>query len=133
MRFFRQTSVLLIVLLMVVLSACGGSAATPTPAFPPDSPEGRGVSLFSGKGRCATCHSLSAGTTIVGPSLAGIAGRASERIPGMKAADYLEDSILRPDKYKVPGFELAVMDASLAKTLTTDEISDLVAYMLTLK
>jgi nitric oxide reductase subunit C len=133
MRFFRQTSVLLIVLLIVLLSACSSSAATPTPAFPPDSPEGRGAALYSGKGRCATCHSLSAGTTIVGPSLAGIAGRAAERIPGMKAADYLEDSILRPDKYKVPGFELAVMDASLAKTLTTDEINDLVAFMLTLK
>jgi cytochrome c2 len=124
----------MIALLILVLSACGGSSnSTPTPAFAPDSAEGRGAALFSGKGRCATCHSLSAGTTIVGPALAGIAGRAAERIPGVKAADYLEESILRPDKYKVPGFELAVMDASLAKTLTTDEISDLVAYMLTLK
>jgi cytochrome c2 len=124
----------MIALLIFVLSACGSSSnATPTPAFPPDSAEGRGSALFSGKGRCATCHSLSPGTTIVGPSLAGIAGRAAERIPGVQAADYLEESILRPDKYKVPGFELAVMDASLAKTLTTDEIGDLVAYMLTLK
>jgi cytochrome c2 len=133
MRFFRQTSVLISALLVILLSGCGGSAATPTPAFSPDSAEGRGAALFSGKGRCATCHSLSAGTTIVGPSLAGIAGKAAERIPGVKAADYLEESILRPDKYKVPGFELAVKDASLAKTLTTEEIGDLVAYMLTLK
>ena len=89
--------------------------------------------LFSGKGRCATCHSLAPGTVIVGPSLAGIAGRAEGREAGLSASDYIEESILLPDKFKVSGFENAQMDTSLAKTLTTDEISDLVAYLLTLK
>lgn len=89
--------------------------------------------MFSGKGRCATCHSLSPDTVIVGPSLAGIATRAASRESGLTAAEYLEESILLPDKIKVPGFENMQMDTSLAKILTFDEISDLVAYLLTLK
>jgi cytochrome c551/c552 len=120
--------------LIALLAACSSAKpATPTPAFAPNSPEGRGFALFSGKGRCATCHSLSPDTVIVGPSLAGIAASAGTREPGMSAADYIEESILSPDQFKVPGFEKVQMDMTLAKTLTYDEISEIVAYLLTLK
>ncbi len=117
-----------------ILVACTAQpTASSTPAFGPNTPQGRGVALFSNKGRCATCHSLSPNTVIVGPSLAGVASRAESRVPGLSAADYLEESILLPDKFRVSGFEGLQMDVSLAKTLTTDEISDLVAFLLTLK
>jgi cytochrome c551/c552 len=71
-----------IILALVTFSACNSatvanpSTATPAYGFRPNSPEARGFALFSGKGRCASCHSLSANTVIVGPSLAGIASRA---------------------------------------------------------
>ena len=125
-----------IVLLISFLTGCGAAASpasTAAPAFSPDGPEARGLALFSGKARCATCHSRTPNTVIVGPSLAGIASRAGSREPGISAADYIEESILQPNKFKVPGFENVQMDTSLAKILTSDEISDIVAYLMTLK
>ena len=124
---------LLICVTAALLVGCSPNAGPAAKPLDPNSAEGRGFALFSGKGRCTTCHSLSPDVTIVGPSLAGIATRAEKREPPLTAADYLEESILDPDKVKAPGFEMLQMDTSLAKTLTTDEISDLVAYMLTLK
>lgn len=91
------------------------------------------MELFSGAGRCATCHAITEGTTIVGPSLAGIASRAATRVSGLDAAGYIEESILRPDRFKAPGFENVQMDATLGKTLTSEQVTDLVAYLLTLK
>jgi mono/diheme cytochrome c family protein len=123
-------------LLVLLLTACAASAApTPaaTPGLDPATPEGQGAALFAGKGRCATCHSLSGDTVIVGPSLAGIATRAETRIEGLSAAEYIEESILRPDLYRPPGFENQQMDTSLAKTLTVEEVEALVAYLMTLK
>jgi nitric oxide reductase subunit C len=122
--------------LACLLTSCAGDQATPfNPAasFPPDSPEARGAAVFMGKGRCAACHSLSPGVVIVGPSLAGVATAAQGREAGLTAAEYLEESILSPDKFKTPGFERLQMDASLAKSLTVDEITDVVAFLLTLK
>jgi mono/diheme cytochrome c family protein len=120
------------VLLLLILSACAAPAAEPSP-FPPGSPEGRGKALFSGKGRCASCHALSPDKIIVGPSLAGIGVTAEKRAPSLTAAEYLEESILDPNKVKTPGFEAFQMDLTLAKQLTVDEIADIVAYLLTLK
>jgi nitric oxide reductase subunit C len=123
-------------LLLLFLAACGASAsgvtATATPAFPQDSIEAEGAALFSGKGRCATCHSLSPDTVIVGPSLAGIGARAGTRVESLTAAEYLDESIVRPDVFRPPGFENEQMDTSLAKQLTVEEIDALVAYLLTL-
>lgn len=121
-------------MMAMLLVACSPNAnPAGGPTLDPNSAEARGLALFTSKGRCTTCHSLSPDVTIVGPSLAGVATRAEKREPPLTAAEYLEESILDPDKVKVAGFEQMQMDTSLAKTLTTDEISDLVAYMLTLK
>ncbi|HLY26384.1 MAG TPA: cytochrome c [Aggregatilineales bacterium] len=122
---------------MLFLAACSAAPSTPSaspaPTFLPGSIEALGAALFQGKGRCSTCHSLSPGTVIYGPSLAGIATRAGQRESGVSAADYIEESILLPDKFKVPGFEDKQMDNTLAKSLTTDEVADLVAYLMTQK
>ncbi|MBX3066973.1 MAG: cytochrome c [Anaerolineae bacterium] len=123
----------MLIAVLLILVGCSTTITPTATALPPNSPEARGLALFSGKGRCATCHSLSPDTVIVGPSLAGVATRAASRESGLTAAEYLEESILLPDKIKAPGFENMQMDTSLAKTLTFDEISDLVAYLLTLK
>ena len=130
---FLHRSVFIPFVLALLVGCSSAPTATPTPAFSPNSPEGRGFALFSGKGRCPTCHSLSPETVLVGPSLAGIASRAATREPGLSAPDYIEESILLPDKFKAPGFEKVQMDMTLAKTLTIDEIADIVAYLLTVK
>ncbi len=129
----------LAVLLMIGVPACNSSNGTNAPSnnaaptFVAGSLEAKGAALFTGKGRCATCHSLSPDTVIVGPSLAGIATRAETRIEGLTAAEYIEESILRPDAYHPPGFEDKQMDTSLAKQLSVEDVEALIAYLLTLK
>lgn len=81
---------------------------------------------------CATCHALTPDTVIVGPSLAGIASRAASRVPGVNAETYLRDSILDPGAYIVPGFPDA-MQKNLGETLSTDQINDIIAFLLTLR
>lgn len=122
----------LIVVTICLLSACG---ASPTPTSIPtvDPQVQRGKELFGGKGRCATCHALAPDAVILGPSLNGNATRAETRIAGWSARDYIEESILNPDGFKVPGFENAQMDVTIAKQLTVDELNDLVAFLLTLR
>jgi len=46
---------------------------------------------------------------------------------------YLLQSVLQPDAFKPEGYENLQMDSSLAKTLTSEELDDIVAYLLTLK
>ena len=129
------TRPLIALLLALLLVGCGGASSTPSsPPAPTLEPlAARGAALFEGKGLCATCHATSGETVIVGPSLAGVAQRAESTVAGLSAHDYLEESILLPDAYRVPGFEGQQMPASLAKALTVDEVEALVAYLLTLR
>jgi nitric oxide reductase subunit C len=108
-------------------------------------PVERGQAVFNGPGACASCHSLAAGTTLVGPSLAGIASTAVSRIlePDYRgAADsteaYLRESILEPSRQLVPGERYAAGERSLmpdtfGQTLSEEQIDDLVAYLATLR
>ncbi len=80
---------------------------------------------------CMTCHSLEPDVTLVGPSLAGIATRAAERVPGMSAEQYLMQSLMEPDAYVVEGFPSGVMPSY--KDLPEQDLADLIAFMMTLK
>jgi mono/diheme cytochrome c family protein len=115
----------------VFLVACGGTAESaappPTPTLSPQLSAGR--QLFVRE--CASCHSLSPNTVIVGPSLAGIATLAADRVPDQDAHTYILVSILTPDAYLVEGFE-NLMPASFGKKLTGEELDALVAYLLAL-
>ncbi len=82
---------------------------------------------------CRVCHSLQPGVTVVGPSFAGIATRAVDRIPGMTAEEYLTQSIVDPSAYIVEGFESAQTMVNLDEILTKEQIDDLVAFLLTLE
>lgn len=98
-----------------------------------DSPAARGAALFRAPPAiCGTCHALEPDVVIVGPSLAGIASRAASRVPGQSAEAYLRESILRPADYIVPGFQ-DVMQKNFGSVLTSDQINDLIAYLLTLR
>jgi nitric oxide reductase subunit C len=113
----------------------------------PDSedPVARGQHLFNGAGACAGCHALAPGVTLVGPSLAGIASRAAERVKDPAYAGdadsgeaYLRESILAPSRYLVPGERYAAggqsfMPETYAQTLEPEQIDHLVAYLATLR
>ena len=80
---------------------------------------------------CVTCHSTEPGVQLVGPSLAGIATTAAERVDGMSAEDYIRQSILEPNAYTVEGFPEGLMPAY--SDLSPEQIDALVAYLMTLK
>ncbi|MBL8163784.1 MAG: c-type cytochrome [Anaerolineae bacterium] len=106
------------------------STADPVEA---DSPAMRGAALFrTPPAICGTCHALQADVVIVGPSLAGVASRAGSRVPGQSAEDYLRESIVNPGDYVVPGFQ-DVMQKNFGSVLTSDQINDLIAYLMTLR
>ncbi len=80
---------------------------------PPEDPVLNGVRILaSGVYGCQSCHMLedTRGNTtlawegVTGPSLQGIADRASARVPGQPAEEYLYESIYEPGAYLVPGY-----------------------------
>jgi mono/diheme cytochrome c family protein len=108
-------------------------------ATPPPSPEeesdpvarGQRVYLDTGCGGCHTIDGLSAGT--VGPNQTTIGTTAETRIPGMSAEDYILESILDPSAFVVEGYPENVMPKNYDELLEANEISDLVAFFLSLK
>lgn len=89
---------------------------------------------------CVTCHSPEPGEVRVGPSHAGVATRADQRIDSpdyagaaTSAEDYLRESILEPNAFVVPGFAPDVMFQRYQATLTPSQVDDLVAFLLTLE
>lgn len=90
-------------------------------------PEERGEQLFISIG-CNACHSLDAETTIVGPSLVGIADRAGTRT-SLSAEDYMRESINDPGAYIVDGFT----NSMVVPKIPPDQVNDLIAYISTLE
>ena len=108
--------------------------ATPTPSPEEEAdPVARGqrVYLDTGCGGCHTIDGLSAGN--VGPNQNNIGSVAATRIPGMSAEDYIRESILDPSAYVVEGYPDDVMPKNYSELLTSDELSDLVAFFLSLE
>ncbi len=126
-RQFRLIAVF--ALASLVLAACGGSSApVATPTFTLQ--EARGKEVFSSF--CSRCHESGVDSVIVGPSLAGIATRASERVPGMDARTYITESIMEPSAYVVEGFPDGLMPHDLVEELGEEDVGAVVAYLLTL-
>ncbi len=115
-------------LLLALLAGCGGAAEPPPPTLAPQLAAGQRVFVT----HCGACHSTSADTVIVGPSLAGIATRGGQRIDGLDARAYVYSSVLQPSDHLVEGFD-DLMPQDLAKKLTGEELDAVVAYVLTLQ
>ena len=58
--------------------------------------------------RCEPCHAISD----IAPSLKGLAATAATRKPGISAAEYTIEAILRPSEFLVPGYS-ATMPSGL--------------------
>jgi len=129
MRFL----IFLVFISLTFLAACSPSSNEPPATIAPGDAT-RGAELFTlavnGAPACATCHTLD-GTALVGPSLQGYAAVAPTRIEGMSAEEYTRSSITRPASFIVSGFGNTMYN-QFEKSLTPQDISDLVAYLLTL-
>lgn len=141
-----------------------GPAPAPTPAFeavgsdltkplPPGDPQ-RGAALWNQEVKqasgaaasCKACHSLKPGEVLVGPSLAGIATQAAERIkaPDYKGQaktpeEYIRESIQQPNAYIVEPDKYAAspgvskMPANLGNLMSAQDLADLIAFLMTQK
>lgn len=100
---------------------------------PAGTPEERGAQYAQQYG-CAACHSID-GSKLVGPSWKGVFGHEVTLSDGSTlTADeaYLRESILNPSAKIVQGFQ-DVMPKNFADQLTDAQISDLIAYIKTIK
>ena len=81
---------------------------------------------------CADCHRLT-DLDHWGPGFEGIADRAATRVPGLSAEEYIRQSIVDPEAYIVEGNwpEEEAMPTSYAEAYSEQDISDLVAFLMT--
>lgn len=124
-----------LIVLLLLMVAC--QKAAPKVEFDdlPDGDATRGAELFNtsleGLASCASCHRLD-DQQLTGPGLGGYATRAAQRVSGQSAAEYTYTSIVRPARYLVSGFS-NVMVQDYGQKLAAQDLSDLIAYLLTLK
>ena len=81
---------------------------------------------------CIACHSLVEGQVLVGPPWYNVANTAATRVAGEPAPVYLYQSIMEPNAHVVEGFTPDLMPKVYADTLSTEQIADIIAYMLSL-
>lgn len=115
-----------------LLFAIAAASALMSGAALADGDAEKGKKVFN---KCKACHSLEAGQNKIGPSLAGVLGRAAGSVEGFKYSDAMknsgvtwnEDSIsayLADPKGNIPGNKMAF--AGLKKE---DDREDLIAYL----
>lgn len=130
MRWVSAASVFLAVLL------CGCADDAPaSPGVESGDAVAVGAELFEqrvvgSKPGCVTCHSLEPDVTLVGPSLAGLAERAGQRVAGQSALEYVKASITDPDSHVVDGFRTGQMVGGWTDELSEAQIDSLVDYLL---
>ncbi|MFN8527903.1 MAG: c-type cytochrome [Anaerolineae bacterium] len=78
---------------------------------------------------CQNCHAHTASAVFsLGPNLRGVAERASTRIAGMEADEYLRRSILFPNEFTVPGYR-SIMYPDYASSLSEQDLADVIAFL----
>ncbi len=155
LRLWRAGGLLVTIILVAsILAGCSAGPSTaalldpPSPASPspvpaPDDAE-VGRQLFTGQiavpgfVACIGCHSVNpAGRAGIGPNLAEIGQIAGQRIPGMSAAEYIEESIRFHDAFVVPGYGPGIARGAMGgrdfdEVLSDTQVVALVAYLMSL-
>lgn len=94
-----------------------------------------GKKIFtSDRAQCLTCHSLGADPKARCPNQEGLGERAPRRKPGMRAAEYLVESVYDPNAFVVPGYPKNQMTPINKPpiALSHDEILAVLAFLNTL-
>jgi mono/diheme cytochrome c family protein len=114
----------------------GAAQATPVSGEAIGDP---GMALIVSKG-CGGCHmieGLAGAAGQVGPELTNVATNAATRVDGQSAEEYIRTSILNPSAYLVQecptGPCAPVMPQNYSEQLATQELDDIVTYLLTLE
>lgn len=113
------------------------------PQFPRPSPTGaveqeaakRGETLFwseTGTAGCFRCHTVGGRGGTRGPDLSRVASRASQRVAGMTAEQYLLAKVAAGATYQFTVPEYVPMMPPFGQSLSQEQIGDLVAYLLSL-
>ncbi len=100
-----------------------------------------GKTIFWGKGKCSTCHGFGEeGSAVRCPNqgiklpkfTAPIGIRAETRKPGMTGAEYIVESLYKPDTYVVRGFNKGLMKPINQPpiALSDDEITSVILYLI---
>jgi hypothetical protein len=126
---------------ITALAACGSAPATGAT----DDPE-RGRRIYFGEVEvngargpimpCFRCHPVVEGerpSMPIGINLHDIGNRAGTMVRGESAEQYLRTSILDPDAFLAGNFQDGLMSREYPQALSEQQVSDLVAYMLTLR
>src|SRR5690349_16819377 len=92
----------------------------------------RGVQVFS-RLPCLSCHTFkgSESKQYGAPPLDHIAQTAAGRLSGVNAAQYIRHALLKPQDLRVEGY--AQIMPGFGTSLSSNELDDLIAYLLTLK
>lgn len=144
MKKIAPATVFLIISFVIVLTACGpaaGSNVEPTarPYTPEDVQAGGGSGPIEGNAEdgvvvfeqyCSECHDIKEGVNIEGPSLFEAGTRYDY--------DYVKESVLYPTAhlaYIEGQFEVddSSMPADFQEWMSTQQLEDVVAYVLSLK
>lgn len=80
---------------------------------------------------CATCHTLDGTEIPGGPSLQGISDVAGDRVEGLSDIEYLHQSIIDPYAFDAVDDSTDVMPYQYPDVLTEQQITNLVAFLLT--
>jgi mono/diheme cytochrome c family protein len=120
---------LLVALAAVLAIATINVYNTPSQIPPPDSAPAAEV-LFRSKG-CSGCHTLEgvADQAQLAPDLTNLSDRASSRVAGLTAEQYVVQSLLEPQAFIVPGFDGAFVQMPTL-VLSDDEVEALVGLLL---
>jgi hypothetical protein len=89
-----------------------------------------GRQIMETKGLCFTCHTVGRTGALRFPDLAGVAGRAAERVPGLSDVEYFAQSMYEPDVFVVQGFNPGMPAINRPPIgLTDQEILTVIAYL----
>lgn len=88
--------------------------------------------VIGGAAGCATCHSVTEGEVLIGPSLYDIPTTATTRQPGVLPHNYLYLAVIHPDQFLVEGYSAGLMPQTYGDYLTQVDMTNLVSFLMSL-